>query len=89
MICILHVYRFSPSGKYCSGDFLRENEGLSEKEIDDISYNGVRIEEIYISGDDLLIKKGKFLLGLVIWVWVGGFLLCSMSCILTVRAMKA
>lgn len=78
-LIILHVYRFKPSGKLCSGDYERENGATEEdlnKEIDKLGYDG-------------LIQRGRYLLGLVIWVWVGGIGLCLLTCILSILAMKS
>lgn len=81
-LIILHVYRFRPSGKYCSGDYLRE-DGASE---DDLDKN---VTGVTFMGRGFLIERGRFLLGLVIWVWVGGIGLCLLTCILSLLAMNA
>jgi hypothetical protein len=77
-LIILHVYRFQYSGKYCTGDIYKENGGNP----DDIKDNK-NLEPLF------LISRGKYLLGLVIWVWVGGVGLCCLTCILSAVALKS
>ena len=71
-LIILHVYRFQPSGKACSGDYSREN-GSSEEDLDALADGP--------SGHKVLIRRGRYLLGLVIWVWVGSIGICLITII--------
>ena len=75
-LIILHVYRFQPSGKYCSGDNFRYN-GASESDLDD-AYDH---ELAGLHPELQLLKRGRYLLGLVIWVWCGGIGICCVTCI--------
>lgn len=60
-IFVLHAFRFSLSGKICSGDY--EDQGTAS----------------YPHTGQLLKDQGRYLIGLVCWVWIGGILLCTMS----------
>lgn len=60
-LIMVHVYRLSASGRFCSGDFT----GLN------------------VSTPGYLVERGKLLLGLVIYSWVGLFCYsCVIACIL-------
>jgi len=77
-LIILHVYRFKPSGKYCSSDYL-DSTGRSNF-IDD--YNTAKSNGFTpITGQYF---RGRFLLGLVIYIWCGGFFLCCVSCVFSI-----
>jgi hypothetical protein len=82
-LIILHVYRFQDSGKYCSGD---------QSTLDSYDNNiGVTADDILdnqMLQSHFLIRRGRYLLGLVIYVWVGGCGLCCVSCIIAAIAAK-
>lgn len=80
-LVILHVYRFQPSGKACTGDYLREDHDATEDQLTELADSPL--------GKAVLIYRGRFLLGLVIWVWVGGVGLCCLTCILSALALKS
>lgn len=84
ILIILHVYRFQGSGKACSvdQDFI---DHYNEKTGANLSQD----DFAKAAGSNLLIERGKYLLGLVIYVWVGGCGLCCLSCIIAGIAAKA
>ena len=81
-LIILHVYRFQPSGKYCSGDYLMSDSDYSYQDLTDVA-DGEKFVPL-----TLLIRRGRYLLGLVIWVWVGSIFLCIITCLLSIIASK-
>ena len=74
-LVILHVYRFQPSGKAASGDCL------TDEQKEDIEDAWEKMRENGITPATGQYYRGRYLLGLVIYVWCGGFFLCCVSCI--------
>ncbi|TNV77102.1 hypothetical protein FGO68_gene3587 [Halteria grandinella] len=76
-IIILHVYRFQPAGRVAAMDYLTmdEHNQYFENYKEEWSRNGTMPE----SGQYF---RGRYLLGLVIYIWGGGFLLCCLTCCL-------
>ncbi|CDW88557.1 UNKNOWN [Stylonychia lemnae] len=74
-LIIIHVYRFQYSGKWCSGDVAMDKGNLSYDDMTKVADSE--------SGKFYLIHRGRLLLGIVIWIWVGGF---SLGCISVVHA---
>ena len=70
-LIILHVYRFQPSGKYASGDYMTGDQRKTMIQNYINAWN-----QLGYMPDDGQFQRGNFLLGLVIWIWVGGFALC-------------
>ena len=72
-LVILHVFRFEPSGKLVSSDF----QSLSEKQATLRAYYDLwnATGDMPESGQTF---RGLYLLFLVIYVWVGGFLLWTL-----------
>jgi hypothetical protein len=70
-LIILHVFRFQPAGKLASMDFMTMDE--KKKFIEAYKELWDKLGELPPSGQFF---RGQFLLGLVIYIWVGGFVLC-------------
>ena len=69
---MIHVYRFSYSGKLCSCDI---RERCYE---DSVTVGEMDLEHPWTS-DGYLIERGKFLLGLVIFFWFSLALCCFVN----------
>ena len=72
-LVIVHIYRFQPSGKIASLDFMThaQIQTLVDAYLKQWDATGVM-------PDDGQFQRGEFLLGLVIWVWAGSaFLLLT------------
>ena len=78
-LIILHVYRFQYSGKFCSYDYpgdamtalgLPSSTQMSASDILNSKYASL-----------FQIQRGRYLLGLVIYIWAGGFTIgCAFAC---------
>ncbi len=65
-VFVLHAYRFSMSGRICAGDYQ----------------NDFTKSQLYKPlGDGYLNERGKYLIGLVCYVWVAGILFLVMNLI--------
>lgn len=74
-LIILHVFRFQNSGKICSGDWMSDDQ----KEAMINAYKTYRDNDMHPMTGQFF--RGQFLLGLVIFIWVGGFFLGCVGCI--------
>lgn len=79
ILIILHVYRFEPSGKIVSGDFMTSEQHKQIREAYFKKWD--ETGEMPESGQYI---RGHFLFGLVIWVWIGGFFLSCVSFIIAI-----
>ena len=66
-LIIIHVFRFQPSGKFCSGDYF--SDPPEDFDPTDPAY------------DILEYERGGYLLGLIIYIWVSCAVMCLISCI--------
>ena len=82
-LVVLHVYRFQPSGKIAAGDYMStaQAQTLRDNYFKQWDATGQMPESYQY-------LRGHFLLGLVIWVWVGGFFLCMMQCCFAIAHQK-
>jgi hypothetical protein len=76
-LIILHVWRFKPSGKICSWDYLNSDDKKAAIEAFVDVYKN--LPKMY--HNSMQFMRGQYLLGLVIWVWCGGFFLCLVGCV--------
>ena len=79
---VLHVFRFSPAGRYVSLDWLSQAQITEHRSMVYQSYmtwwnSNDRLNTVPPFSGQFL--RGQFLLGLVVWVWVGGFFLFSVA----------
>ena len=74
------MYRFQYSGKWCSGDIYKSDNNASNSDMTNLANSE--------AGKYYLIFKGRYLLGLVIYVWVGGVGICCVACCVTAILMR-
>lgn len=81
----LHVYRFSFSGRYCSGDLIymwADSQFALGELIDDTTIDAMFEGGVYLR------SRGHYLEGLAIYTWVIGFVMVLYTYALHVTAYK-
>lgn len=82
-LIILHLYRFQPAGRAAAMDYMTMDE---HKDLVKAYRDAWELtDEMPDSGQYI---RGRFLLGLVIYIWVGGFFFCCFSCIIAAIHVK-
>ena len=82
-LIILHVYRFQPASRIASNDYMDSSEHANVRA--EYIKQWDKAGEMPESGQYF---RGQYLLGLVIYVWVGGFIMCCVQCCASIYHVK-